>query len=202
MASWDERFDRDDYLFGTDPANFVAQHGARIPQGAHVLAVADGEGRNSVWLARHGYRVTAMDSSEKGLEKARKLAADAGAEVDFRLGDVAHWDWDAEQYDAILAVFIQFAGPDLRDALHGGFDRALKPGGLLLMHGFAPRQVGYGTGGPPNPENMYTLDLLRQDFPGYEVLHEADYDAEQSSGDGHSGVAGLVDFVARKPGAA
>ncbi|MDF0602849.1 class I SAM-dependent methyltransferase [Psychromarinibacter sp. C21-152] len=140
-TDWDARYDREDYLFGTEPAKFVVAHGGRVPQGAHVLAVADGEGRNSVWLAKRGVRVTSMDSSEKGLAKARRLAEEAGVSVAFRIGDVAHWDWEGESYDAILAVFIQFAPPALRDEIHRGFDKALKPGGLLLMHGFAPRQV-------------------------------------------------------------
>ncbi|WP_253913258.1 bifunctional 2-polyprenyl-6-hydroxyphenol methylase/3-demethylubiquinol 3-O-methyltransferase UbiG [Pseudoruegeria sp. HB172150] len=197
---WDDRYDREDYLFGTAPAEFVRTHAQRIPSGSRVLAVADGEGRNSVFLARQGLNVTAMDNSRRGLEKARALAEDAAANVDFKYGDISDWDWAAKPYDALVAVFIQFADPALRTEIFRGFDIALRPGGLLLLHGFAPRQVEYGTGGPPHRENMYTLDMLEETFPGYRVLHSADYDADQTSGEGHSGVAGLIDFVAEKPG--
>lgn len=197
--SWDDRYDREDYLYGTEPAAFVRREGGRIPPEARVLSVADGEGRNSVWLAQRGLSVTAFAASRRGLEKARALARANGVEVDFRQGDVQTWNWDAEPYDAVLAVFIQFVGPEARDRLFRDLDRALAPSGLLLLHGFAPRQVGYGTGGPPHRENMYTTDLLRAAFPGYLVLREADYDAHLDSGEGHSGTAALIDFVARKP---
>jgi len=196
---WDQRFDRPDYLFGTAPSVFLTRHAHHLPPGSTVLAVADGEGRNSVWLAGQGMQVTAMDNSERGLEKARALAKKHSASVDFQFGDVTRWDWAAKTYDAVAAIFIQFTGPDLRAQVFRGLNTALKPGGLLLLHGFAPRQIEYGTGGPPHRENMYTLDLLHKAFAGYDVLHEADYDEVIDSGPGHNGKAGLIDFVARKP---
>lgn len=197
--TWDDRYDRADYLFGTRPAMFVEQQASRIPDGARVLAIADGEGRNSVWLAKRGLAVTAMDNSTVGLEKARVLAEREGASVDFRFGDVTTWDWGAESFDVVLGVYFQFAPPPVREQIFRGLDTALIPGGLLLIHGFAPRQVDYGTGGPPHAENMYTLDMLNAAYAGYDILHQADYDAHVSSGVGHNGLAALIDFVARKP---
>jgi len=99
----------------------------------------------------------------------------------------------------VAAIFIQFAGPEGRQAIFEGIARTLAPGGVLLLHGYAPRQIGYGTGGPPHVENLYTLDLLHASFPGWDVLHEADYDAEIDEGRAHSGRSALIDFVARKP---
>lgn len=198
-TDWNSRYDRPDYLFGRAPAAFLPRHAHRLNRGDRVLAVADGEGRNSVWLARRGIDVVAFDSSARGLEKARALAREAGVSVDFRLADAADWNWRAEPFDAVAAIFIQFAGPALRARILKGLDAALRPGGLLLLHGFAPRQVGYGTGGPPHAGNMYTLDMLHAAFPGYEVLHAADYDEVVDAGPGHNGLAALVDFVARKP---
>ncbi len=196
---WDRRYEGDDYLFGTAPAAFLTRHARHLPKAGRVLAVADGEGRNSVWLAEQGLEVTAMDSSAVALDKALKLALKREVPVAFRLGDVMTWDWDAAPYDAVVAIFIQFAGPEDRARVFGGLDRALKPGGLLMLHGYAPRQVGYGTGGPPYKENMYTLGLLRDAFEGYDIRHQADYDAEIVEGRGHSGRSGLIDFIARKP---
>ncbi|WP_425049637.1 class I SAM-dependent methyltransferase [Psychromarinibacter sp. S121] len=198
---WDDRYDRSDYLFGTRPAGFVEQQAHHIPDNARVLAVADGEGRNSVWLAKRGMDVTAMDNSQVGLGKARALAAQEGVRVEFQYADILSYAWAAESYDAVLGVYFQFLSPDDRPAVFHGFDAAVRPGGLLMIHGFAPRQVDYGTGGPGKVENMYTLDLLHDAFPGYEVLHEADYDAHVDSGEGHNGTAALIDFVARKPAA-
>lgn len=197
--TWDQRYDRPDFLFGTEPADFVRRTAPRLVPGSRVLAVADGEGRNSVHLAGLGHDVVAMDGSRVALAKARALARDRGVTVDFRLGDVLTWDWAAEAFDAVLAVFIQFVGPDDRARVFEGLRATLRPGGLLLLHGYAPRQVDYGTGGPPLRENMYTLPLLEEAFAGFEVLEARDYDAVIDEGDGHSGLSGLVDFVARKP---
>lgn len=197
--TWDARYDRPDYLFGTEPADFLRRTAALVPPGSRVLAVADGEGRNSVHLAALGHRVTAMDASGVALAKARRLASAKGVSVDFREGDILTWDWAAEPFDAVVAIFIQFLGPADRARVFGGFARALRPGGLLLLHGYAPRQVDYGTGGPPHRENMYTLPLLEEAFAGWEILEARDHDAEISEGAGHRGLSGLVDFVARKP---
>lgn len=197
---WNDRFSKPGYLFGTEPAAFLTAHAGHLTSGASVLAVADGEGRNSVYLATLGHAVTAMDGSAVGLDKARELAAGAGVTVDHHLSDIEAWDWAPGAFDAVAAIFIQFAPPDMRARVFAGIDRTLKPGGLLLLHGYAPRQVGYGTGGPPVAENMYTLDLLHAAFAGYDVIHARDYDAEIEEGAGQSGMSALVDFVARKGG--
>jgi SAM-dependent methyltransferase len=141
----------------------------------------------------------AFDISPNALAKARSLAEAAGVTVGFHVSTLDDWDWTRE-FDAILAVFIQFLGPDARARAFARFAGAIRPGGLLLLHGYAPRQVGYGTGGPGAVENMYVEADLAAAFDGWEVLRSADYDAEISEGRGHSGRSALVDFVARKPG--
>lgn len=196
---WNERYAGQDYLFGTRPAEFVVRHAGLLRPGMSVLSVADGEGRNSVWLAEQGLRVTAMDGAPNAVDKARRLAAERGVQVDFNVADITTWDWEARAYDAVLGVFIQFAPPPLRDAIFAGIRRAVKPGGLVMLHGYAPRQVGYGTGGPACADNMYTDAILRQAFDGFEVLTLTDYDAEISEGTGHSGLSALVDCILRRP---
>ena len=197
--TWDARYDRPDYLFGTDPAAFLARAAPLLPPASRVLCVADGEGRNSVHLAALGHRVTAMDASPVALAKARRLAEARAVTVDFQQGDILTWDWRAAPFDSIVAIFIQFLGPAERAQVFAGVAEALRPGGLLLLHGYAPRQVDYGTGGPPHRENMYTLPLLRSAFPDWEILEARDHDSEIAEGTGHHGLSGLVDFVARKP---
>jgi len=196
---WNDRYARPDYLFGTAPAAFLTRQAGHLPASGAALSVADGEGRNSVWLAQQGLDVTAFDYAPNALDKARRLAAERGAEVDFRQADITRWDWDAVQYDVIAAIFIQFFGPDLRSQIFDGIRRALAPGGVLLLHGYAPRQVEYGTGGPPMRENMYTLPMLEAEFRGFDILHKADYDDDVDEGDGHSGRSALIDFIATKP---
>lgn len=197
--AWNDRFEGEDYIFGTEPAAFLPRNANHLTPGSSVLAVADGEGRNSVWLAGQGHAVTAFDYAENGLTKARALAEAQDVEVDFHLGDALTYPWADRQYDAVVAIFIQFADPGQRAGIFAGLDQALKPGGLLLLHGFAPRQVANGTGGPPHVENMYTLDLLRSAFDGYDVLDQADFDDHIDGGTAHNGKVALIDFVARKP---
>lgn len=195
---WDERYAGKDYLFGTAPAAFVVGQGGVLPPGSRILSLADGEGRNSVHLAGLGHQVTAMEQSPVALQKARALAAARGVSVDFRQAGVESWDW-SQPFDAVLGVFIQFAGPALRATIHTGIARAVVPGGLVMLHGYAPRQIANGTGGPRAVENLYTLDGLRADFPGWQILRATDYDAVIHEGTGHSGPSALVDFIARKP---
>lgn len=196
---WNQRFAGDEYHYGTAPAAFVRREAARLTPGARVLSVAEGEGRNAVWLAGQGFAVTAMDGAPNAVAKARRLAAERGVEVDFQVADLAHWDWDAGGFDAVMGIFIQFAPPDVQAGILAGMRRAVRPGGLILLHGFAPRQVGYGTGGPPHEAWMYTEDLLRARFAGFEVVTLRDYDDEIDEGPGHCGRAALVDLVARRP---
>lgn len=196
---WNDRFAGEDYVYGTEPAAFLVREAARLPQGARVLSVAEGEGRNAVWLAEQGHLVTAMDGAPNAVAKARALASARGVNVDFHCADIERWDWEADAYDAVAGIFIQFAPRPVQDRIMAGMKRALRPGGLVLLHGFAPRQVGYGTGGPPRAEQMYTEDLLRDRFADFEILRLADYDSEIAEGHGHAGRVALVDLVARRP---
>ena len=194
---WDRRYDRPDYLFGTQPAAFLVQQAHLIPPSSEVLCVADGEGRNSVYLAELGHTVTAFDASEVGVTKARNLAKSKGVEAQFEVSGVEEWDW-SRQHDAVIAIFIQFAPPTLRKQIFKNMIQSIRPGGLLLLHGYAPRQVEFGTGGPSQVDNMYTTELLQHSFAALEILRLEDYDAHIDEGEGHSGISGLVDLVARK----
>ncbi len=196
---WDKRYDTQDYVYGTEPSRFLKFNTEFLHAGDTALAVADGEGRNSVFMAEQGLNVTAVDSSSVGLEKARRLAADRGAKVDFRLADLRDWDWDATQYDVVAAIFIQFADPAFRAEIFDGMERALKPGGLLMLHGYTPKQLEYGTGGPPLPELLYTRDMLAERFCDWDVLRLEDYETELQEGPGHSGMSALIDLMARRP---
>ncbi|MEX5727249.1 SAM-dependent methyltransferase [Rhodovulum iodosum] len=196
---WNDRFAGEDYVYGTEPADFLRREAGRLAPGARVLSVAEGEGRNAVWLAGQGMDVTAIDAAPNAVAKARRLARARGVEVTFHLADVTAWDWEAGVFDAVLGIFIQFAPPEVQAEVIEGMKRSTRPGGLVLLHGFAERQAGYGSGGPPNPAQLYTPDLLRARFDGFDLLVLRDYDAEIDEGRGHSGRAGLVDLVARRP---
>jgi len=195
---WDQRYAEPGYWYGKQPAKFLTSASSQLKPGSKLLCVADGEGRNSVYLATLGHQVTAFDPSPVAVEKARQLARENGVTPQYNVAGIEDWDWN-QQFDAVVGIFIQFAPPDLRTQLFGWMAQAVAPGGLLLLHGYESRQVGYGTGGPKDASYMYTTDLLADAFAGFDVLRLEDYDTEVDEGRGHSGLSALVDLVARKP---
>lgn len=196
--TWNARFAGDDYLFGEAPNEFLRRHASVIPAGGSVLCVADGEGRNSVWLAQQGYAVTAFDFAANGVAKARALAARRGVALDQHLADLDSWDWDATRYDALVAIFIQFLPPERRDAMFVRMQAAVKPGGVFLLEGYRPEQVDYATGGPPHREHMYTRQWVEARFSGWDLITLETYDAEIAEGRAHHGRSALIDLVARR----
>ncbi|MBV7410303.1 class I SAM-dependent methyltransferase [Maritimibacter sp. DP1N21-5] len=197
---WNERFATPDYVFGTAPSRFLVEQEDHLPSGASALAIADGEGRNSVFLAERGLHVTAMEAAPNAIAKARKLAAARGVTVDFQEADIFDWDWAPGRFDRVVGVFFQFMGPEARAEVFEGMKRTTAPGGLVLIHGYTPEQIAHGTGGPKDPENLYTEDLLREAFAGWEILRLAAYEAVLDEGSGHAGRSALIDLIARKPG--
>ncbi|HEV8015937.1 MAG TPA: class I SAM-dependent methyltransferase [Stellaceae bacterium] len=199
LAQWNERFDREDYWFGTEPTPFLADQAHRLQPGMAALSIADGEGRNGVWLARQGLKVTTVDLSPKAIAKAQRLAARFGVAVETINADLEAWDWGPPRFDLVVGILFQFAGPAWRDGIFRAMKDVLKPGGLIMIQGYRPEQIAYGTGGPPFVENLYTADLLRAAFAELEILHLAEYDREQPEGmQQRGGMCALIDLVARK----
>jgi SAM-dependent methyltransferase len=198
LETWNARFAREDFFFGEEPNAFLRTQSHWLRPGSSVLCVADGEGRNSVWLGEQGFQVTAFDFAPNGVAKAKRSAQRRNVSVNHELGDIYTWPWTAKRYDALVVVFIQFLPPDVRDSVFAGMKSAVEPGGLLLLEGYRPEQVDYGTGGPPRREHMYTREWLESTFSGWEMLVLNDYDAVIEEGQAHKGMSALIDLVARK----
>ena len=196
---WDERYSQEEYLFGTEPAAFLTGQRDYLRPGSTALALADGEGRNSVFMAEQGVTVTALDGSTVGVAKARRLAEERGAAVDFHVADILNWDWTPAAYDLVVAIFIQFLAPHDRVHVFEGMKQTLRPGGVILLHGYRPKQVEYATGGPPDPNYMYTEELLTRSFGDLSIVRLVSYDAVIEEGSGHVGTSALIDLVATKP---
>ena len=195
---WNQRYAVEEYVFGTEPNAFLTEQAHRFTPGQKVLAVADGEGRNGVWLARQGLDVLAVDVSPPALEKARKLAARHGVTLETELADLFAWEWGEERFDAVVAIFIQFVAEEGRRTLHRLMRQALKPGGLILLQGYTPKQLEYKTGGPSERANLYTAEDLRGEFADLEILHLREHESEIDEGAGHRGMSALVEMVAHK----
>jgi len=198
VQTWNERFSGEDYLFGREPNEYLRAQASRLPPGGRALCIADGEGRNSVWLARQGLQVVAFDVAQAGIAKARKLAAEAGVSVEYHLASCDEWRWEADAYDVIAAIFIQFADPEMRARLFANITKALKPGGLLILQGYTPKQLEYKTGGPSALSHLYTADMLRDAFAPLRIVKLTEYEAELNEGERHTGRSALVGLVAVK----
>jgi cyclopropane fatty-acyl-phospholipid synthase-like methyltransferase len=197
--TWDARFSSDEYIFGTEPNVWLAQHADLFKPGMRVLAVADGEGRNSVWMAQQGLQVDAFDISPVGIEKAKKLAQQEGVDVNFSIHSIEDYPWTTGDYDAVVAIFIQFADPDTRATLFKRMKSALKPDGVILLQGYTPKQLEYKTGGPPNLSHLYTEELLQDAFGDLDVSELTSYEQVLTEGTQHHGQSALIGLVARRP---
>ena len=197
-GTWNRRFDQADYLFGIEPNAWLRAQAHHWTPGQLILSVADGEGRNSVWLARQGLRVDTFDIADVGVAKARRLAADQGVTVNYTVADCDAFAWPLATYDGVAAIFIQFADPALRARLFARMVASLKPGGVLVLQGYTPQQLVYRTGGPPVASHLYTEPMLREAFAEMDLLTLREYEAEVREGTGHSGRSALIGLVARR----
>jgi SAM-dependent methyltransferase len=195
---WEARYaNAGDYLFGEEPAQMLVENPWMTDGADTCLCVADGEGRNGVWLAGQGLSVASFDLSQTAVERAQVLAAKSGVGINAYVSDWEGWDW-SQSFDLVVAVFVQFMGPEARVRQFETLREAVRPGGRLVLHGYTPEQVEFGTGGPPYPENMYTPELLNDAFGDWRVLRLAAYEREVQEGRGHSGHSALIDLVAEK----
>lgn len=198
-STWNKRFSGPEYLFGRAPNGYLQAQAPLLPKKGTALCVADGEGRNSVWLAGQGLAVQAFDISDVAVAKARKLADEAGVSVDFTVADCDQWRWLPDSLDLVAAIFIQFADPPMRERLFANMARALRPGGMLILQGYTARQLEFKTGGPGQLAHLYTADLIRDSFERLNTVELVEYEAELNEGSQHAGRSALLGFVATKP---
>ena len=197
QARWETRFSPPDYLFGKEPNAFLKAQAHLLRAGQAALSVADGEGRNGVWLAEQGLNVFSIDYSPTALAKARALAQQRGVSIATEVANVVTWGWPSAAFDVIVAIFI---APDAADrpAFFANVKRALKPGGLLLMQSYRPEQLTYRTGGPPDAARMCTRAILEAAFGDLPELDIREHDDVLNEGTAHVGMSALIDLVGRK----
>jgi SAM-dependent methyltransferase len=195
---WENRFSVSEYVFGTAPNAFLASQVDRLPKSGTALAVADGEGRNGVWLAERGLDVLSIDWSPTAQAKAQTLARERGVQMRTERVDLLAFPWPTAAYDIIVGIFFQFLNPEQRRDVFAGICKALKPGGLLLIEGYRPEQLKYKTGGPSEVENLYTRELLEALFAGLSELKIVEHDSIVQEGSRHVGMSALIDLVGRK----
>jgi SAM-dependent methyltransferase len=196
---WNARYASETFKYGLTPNDFLKAQVDTLPFGGKVLCLAEGEGRNAVFLAERGFAVTGVDASERGLTKAQQLAHDRGVTISTVVADLNDFDLGVEQWDAVVSIWCHVPSA-LRLRLHPKIVAALRPGGVLVLEHYHPRQLSYGTGGPPDADFLLTRAELERDFRSLSVLHAFEGEREVHEGDGHSGLSFVTQFIAQRPG--
>jgi len=195
---WETRYHAREYIFGKEPNYFLESCKALLPKSGKALAVADGEGRNGVWLAEQGVDVLSLDFSPSAQEKTAALARERGVKIAIEQGDVHSWKYPENTYDVVCEIFTQFSTPAERAGKWAGTKKTLKPGGLLILAGYTPKQLHYATGGPKEIDKLYTRALLEKEFAGLRNMKFVEQELELSEGAAHAGLSAVIGMTAWK----
>lgn len=197
---WDERYNSESFFYGTQPNDFLVEQSKFIPKSGSVLCLAEGEGRNAVYIASLPAqpKVVALDSSRVGLEKAKKLAEKNNVQIETQLADLNDTDLGEQTWDTIVSIWCHLPST-LRAKLHLKVIRALKPGGVLILEAYSPAQLKFGTGGPKDADMLMTLDALKTELAGLDLLVAQEKERDIQEGQGHAGPSAVVQVLARKP---
>lgn len=194
---WDERYGREGFFYGSEPNEFLRAHTALLPPGGSVLCLAEGEGRNAVYLASLGFKVTGVDGSAVGIAKLRKLAGQKGVHVTGIVSDLAQFAIEPDTWDAIVSIWCHLPAP-LRGQVYRASVAGLRSGGVFVLEAYHPRQLQFKTGGPPTAELMPTLAALREELAGLTLLEARETEREVQEGLAHHGHSAVVQVVGRK----
>lgn len=193
---WDQRYSEKEYVYGTDANDFLREYAVSLPPGK-ALCLAEGEGRNAVWLAENGFTVTAVDASSVGLEKASRLAKKRGVQIQTIHTDLADFTIQPNQWDLIISIFAH-TPPEVRNKIHKQVVNNLKKEGIFLLEAYTPLQLDYQTGGPPTADLMMDLDTLKNELQGLVMLHGRELVREIHEGKLHQGQGAVVQIIAKK----
>jgi len=198
QSFWDERFRTEDFIYGTEPNEFLVQESGRLPAGGSVLLPGDGEGRNGVWLAERGMTVLSVDGAASGTAKTLKLAAQRGVSLNAETADLTKWTWPEAAFDALVLMFLHLP-PSLRRLVHAKAAAALKPGGVILLEAFRPAQLGRTSGGPKDVALLYTPQDLKEDFAVLDIRLLEEAMTHLKEGTLHDGAAATIRLIAYRP---
>jgi len=192
---WNERYGSDEFAYGTEPNSFLAENAALLT--GPVLSLAEGEGRNAVFLASLGLDVLGVDGSEVGLAKAHRLAESRGVSIRTEVADLAMYEPPASFYGSVVSISAHLPG-DVRRRLYPLVERCLKPGGIILLEAYSRSQLSRSTGGPKDPDLLMTVENIKHEFPDCEVLLCQEIEREVVEGEFHTGLASVVQFIGKK----
>jgi len=192
---WNERYADSDYFYGTEPNSFLEEQCGVL--NGPVLSISEGEGRNGVFLATRGLDVTGVDLSSVALEKAEKLAESKGVRIKTIVADLETFEPVESHYGSIISISAHLPG-SIRAVLYPRLEKALKPGGILLLEAYSPDQLSKDTGGPKDADMLMSVEKIRKEFPDLEPVLLRETEREVREGKGHTGLASVVQFIGRK----
>ncbi len=193
---WDVRYSDTEYVYGTAPNEFLVSVADQIPRGK-VLSLAEGEGRNAVYLAELGCKVLGVDTSTVGLSKAQRLAEERGVTIETRVADLTDFHIEPDSWDAIISIFCHLPS-GIRSSVHHKVVAGLRPGGVFVLEAYTPTQLKLKTGGPPTADMLMTLNLLRTELAGLRFVHARELERDIVEGKFHTGRGAVVQVVAVK----
>lgn len=199
---WDDRYSHEDYAFGTEPNDYLRDQLVKFPTG-NILFAAEGEGRNAIFAARHGWTVSAFDISDQGKVKALRLAEKNNVSIDYLVGELPMLGYNPATFDAIALIYAHFPAP-IKSQYHKFLHTLLRPGGLVIFEAFSKNHLAYRkrnerVGGPTDIESLFSIEEIQADFPGYDIIELREEVVDLHEGPYHSGTGSVIRFVGRKP---
>jgi SAM-dependent methyltransferase len=196
--TWESRYSVPEFIFGREPNYFLQSCRGLLPASGKALAIADGEGRNGVWLAEQGLSVVCLDFSEQAQLKAISLAKQRNVKIELVRADIHSWSYPPGAFDVVIDIFTQFSSPTDRLKKWQGVHNTLKPGGLFILQGYTPRQLQFNTGGPKKIENLSTRQMLEDAFRDFHDVVIVEEEREMREGAAHSGMSAVIGLTARR----
>jgi len=194
---WDQRYAEEGFAYGTKPNDFLIESTSKLQPGGNVLCLAEGEGRNAVYLAENGFKVSCVDLSPVGLGKAAALALSRSVSIETHVADLGDYQISAESYDAIISIFCHLP-PAIREHVHGQIHKGLRPGGIFILEGYSKQQINYNTGGPRKPEMLMDLDSVKQELEPLSFLHAIEAERLITEGKYHNGTGAVIQVIGIK----
>lgn len=200
---WDERYSGNEYVYGEQPNNYLKEQLGKIPVG-HILFAGEGEGRNAVYAAGLGWKVSAYDISREGKRKAQQLADRHHVQIDYRVGELHELNYGKEQFDAVILIFAHFPA-DRRASIHKALSDCLRSGGILILEAFSKNHARYqavnpGAGGPRDIAMLLSADDVKNDFLQLDIIQLEETEVNLAEGTYHNGLSAVVRFTGRKRG--
>lgn len=198
---WDDRYKGEEFAYGEEPNNYLKEQLEKIETGT-ILFPAEGEGRNAIFAAKSGWKVSAFDISEEGKNKALRLAENNNVSLDYQVGELQTLDFQKEQFDAIALIYAHFPA-EIKSAIHKQLNTLLRKNGIIIFEAFSKKHLEYlalneKVGGPKDIESLFSIEEIKADFPNYEIIELEEKEIELSEGLFHNGTGSVIRFVGKK----